>query len=145
MRTFVLIGLLLATQPSAAEVLRPVAAREFVAEKLFGFRCFEGTRGSGRIYNDGSVAGAIQIRGAGEPRQVTLPAGTLRLRGESYCASLAGVPFEPCFEVDRIGAREFRGSLLAVRWAFCEFTRGGDQASAAGYAGEARRRPNHSR
>ena len=124
--------------PCSAEPLRPDAAREFVVGKLFAFNCFEGTRGSGRIYSDGSVAGSIQLRGAGEPRYVTLPPSTLQVKGESYCASVAGIPFEPCFEVDRLNVEKFRGSLLGVRWAFCEFTKGSEPPATVDRARTAR-------
>jgi hypothetical protein len=129
-RVAVLLATLCLAQPSTAETLKPEAVRDFVAGKLFGFSCFEGTRGSGRIYSDGSLAGAVQIRGTGEARYVTLPAGTLLVNGESYCASIPGLTYQPCFEVERLNRQEFRGSLLGVRWAFCEFTRGSEGAIA---------------
>jgi hypothetical protein len=81
--------------------LTPDAARRFVAGKLFAFNCFDGSRGAGRIYGDGSVIGTIQFRGAGSARTVSLPAGTLRVRGEAVCASLQGMPFEPCFHIEK--------------------------------------------
>ena len=55
----------------------------------------------GRIFGDGSVEGDIQFRGASEMRQVRLPAGTLQVRGQTYCATIPGLPLEPCFNVDR--------------------------------------------
>jgi hypothetical protein len=72
---------------------------------------------------DGSVAGTIQIRGTGELRYVALPAGTLRIRGEHYCATHPRLMFEPCFEVVRTSAQSFRGSLLGFASLFCSFTR----------------------
>ena len=81
--------------------MRAADARRFIAGKHFAYNCFEGTSGNGRIYADGSVAGYIQIGGNGPRRYVVLPAGTLRVHGEQYCASLRGIPFEPCFNVDR--------------------------------------------
>ena len=114
-------------QPCAAETLSPDAVRTFVVGKHYAFRCFEGTQGSGRVYGDGSVAGTIQIRGIGEPRYVTLPAGTLLVRGQNYCASLPRLGFEPCFDVDRRSSQSFRGSLAGVGSLFCDFTRQGDR------------------
>lgn len=124
LRVALIIFIVCGVQPCAAETLLPAAVRDFVIGKLFDFHCFEGTRGSGRIFTDGSVAGTIQLKGTGQPRNATLPAGTLQVKGGFYCASLAGIPFEPCFEVDRVNSEKFRGSLLGSRWAFCEFTKG---------------------
>jgi len=78
-------------------------------------------RGAGRIYGDGSVIGTIQFRGAGPERTVSLPAGTLRARGEAVCASLRGMPFEPCFHIEKTDDRSFRGSWMG--FAYCDFTR----------------------
>ena len=56
--------------------------------------------------------GTIQFRGAGRERTVALPAGTLRVKGEAVCASLQGIPFEPCFLVEKTDHRSFRGSWM---------------------------------
>ena len=85
--------------------------------------CFEGTTGSGRIYADGSVAGYIQIRGTGPRRFVVLPAGTLRVKGDRYCASVRGVPFEPCFNLNRTSQVSFRGAVSGLGFAYCDFHR----------------------
>ena len=111
---------LLAAGPACAESLTPDAARRFVAGKLFAFNCFDGSRGAGRIYGDGSVIGTIQFRGAGPARTVSLPAGTLRVRGEAVCASLQGMAFEPCFYLEKTTERSFRGSWMG--FAYCDFT-----------------------
>ncbi len=115
--------ILLAAGSACAESLTPDAARRFVAGKLFAFNCFDGSRGAGRIYGDGSVNGTIQFRGAGLARTVLLPAGTLRVRGEAVCASLPGMPFEPCFHIEKTDDRSFRGSLSGLGFAYCDFTR----------------------
>jgi hypothetical protein len=112
---------LLAAGSARAESLNPDAARRFVAGKLFAFNCFDGSRGAGRIYGDGSVIGTIQFRGAGPERTVALPAGTLGVKGEAVCASLQGMPFEPCFHVEKTDDRSFRGSWMG--FAYCDFTR----------------------
>lgn len=106
-----------------AEPLAPDAARYFIAGKLFSYNCFDGTRGAGRIYNDGSVAGTIQIRGNGPLRHVMLPPGTLKIKGQSYCAAMHGLPIEPCFNVNRTTEASFRGSLYGLGFAYCDFTR----------------------
>src|SRR6266850_279904 len=125
---FVVAGLVaagsFAISRCGAEPLHPEAARQFIAGKMFAFNCFEGTRGAGYIYDDGSVAGHIQIRGAGPARYVVLPAGTVRVKGQSYCASVRGLPIEPCFKVDQMDARSFRGSISGMSFAYCDFTRG---------------------
>jgi hypothetical protein len=120
-RFAIVVVTLLAAVTAQAEVLSPEAARRFVAGKLFAFNCFDGSRGAGRIYGDGSVIGTIQVRGSGPVRSVWLPAGTLRVRGESWCASLQGMAFEPCFRLEKTTERSFRGSWLG--FAYCDFTR----------------------
>ena len=105
----------------AAEELGPEQARAFVVGKLFSYTCFEGTAGVGRIFADGSVGGTIRMRGKGPPRFATLPAGTIRVDGQSMCAHLAGLPFTPCFRVDRIDYKSFRGSLAGLNFAYCDF------------------------
>ena len=121
-RLAMVVLILLAAGSACAESLTPGAARHFVAGKLFAFHCFDGSRGAGRIYGDGSVIGNIQFRGAGPERTVSLPAGTLRVRGQAVCASLQGMPFEPCFQIDKTDDRSFRGSWMG--FAYCDFTRG---------------------
>jgi hypothetical protein len=120
-RFAIVVVTLLAAVTAQAEVLSPDAARRFVAGKLFAFNCFDGSRGAGRIYGDGSVIGTVQVRGTGPVRAVWLPAGTLRVRGEAWCASLQGMAFEPCFRLEKITERSFRGSWLG--FAYCDFTR----------------------
>ena len=109
--------------PAKAEEMRADEARRFIAGKHFAYNCFEGTSGNGRIYADGSVAGYIQVGGSGPRRYVVLPAGTLRMHGDRYCASLRGIPFEPCFNVDRTSQVSFRGSISGLGFAYCNFTR----------------------
>src|SRR2546430_4615235 len=117
-RFAIVVVTLLAAVTAQAEVLSPEAARRFVAGKLFAFNCFDGSRGAGRIYADGSVIGTIQMRGTGPVRAVWLPAGTLRTRGEAGGAALQGVAFEPGFRVEKIEARSFRGSVVGFSY-FC--------------------------
>ena len=97
---------LLVAWPALAEPLDVDAARRFVVGKTFAYNCFDGTRGAGRIQSDLSVAGTIQIRGNGPIRFVQLPPGTLKVKGEAVCASVRGIPFEPCFNVDRTDRAE---------------------------------------
>ena len=54
-RLAMVVLVLLAAGSACAESLNPDAARRFVAGKLFAFHCFDGSRGAGRIYGDGSV------------------------------------------------------------------------------------------
>jgi hypothetical protein len=116
-------GLVGTTVAASAEEMKAEAARQFIAGKLFSYNCFEGTSGQGRIQADGSVVGYIQIRGTGEPRFVALPAGTLRVKGDQYCASLRGLPFEPCFNVDRTSPISWRGAVSSLSFAYCNFHR----------------------
>ncbi len=111
--------------PAKADEMGVDEARRFIAGKYFAYSCFDGTSGDGKIYADGSVAGYIQEGGTGPRRFVALPAGTLRLRGTQYCASLPGVPFEPCFTLIRASNNSFRGSLFGLAFAYCDFVRRG--------------------
>ena len=115
----------LAVSSAFAVELRPDEARRFVVGKLFSFTCFDGTRGSGRIHGDGSVAGTIQFGGTGAVRYASLPAGTLRVNAEKVCATVRGVPFQPCFNVDKTDAQSFRGTVRGLSFAYCDFTRRG--------------------
>jgi hypothetical protein len=120
---------LLAAVPAFAGEMTAEEARRFVVGKTFTYTCFEGTRGQGRVYADGSVVGSIQFQGSGAVRYAHLPAGTLRVKGESVCATLRGLPFEPCFNLDRTGETSFRGSISGLGFASCEFTRHQARAS----------------
>jgi hypothetical protein len=110
--------------PASAGEMTPAEARRFVVGNLFSFTCFEGTRGAGRIYADGSVAGTIQFRGRGRVRYAKLPPGTLTVKGERVCANVRGLFFEPCFYLNKTSRRSFRGSLLGLSFAYCDFNRG---------------------
>jgi hypothetical protein len=105
-----------------AEDLGPEQARSFVVGKLFAYTCFEGTTGVGRIFPDGSVVGTIRMRGQGETRFAALPAGTIKLDGGAMCAHLSGLPITPCFHVQKIDYRSFRGSVSGLGFAYCDFT-----------------------
>jgi hypothetical protein len=119
----VLAALVAGAGSAAAEQLNVESARQFVVGKLFAFNCFEGTRGAGRIYPDGSVAGTVQFGGNGPVRYVVLPPNTVRQQGQAVCASVAGVPLQPCFNVDRTDPQSFRGSVSGLTFAYCDFTR----------------------
>jgi hypothetical protein len=96
-------------------------ARKFVAGKVFAFTCFDGTRGAGRVFDDGGAAGAVQFSGSGPIRHMRLPGNTLQIRGQAVCASIKGIPFEPCFNLDRKDERSFRGSVSGMGFAYCDF------------------------
>jgi hypothetical protein len=113
---------LLASAPALAASLDATAAQRLVLGKLFAFACFDGSRGAGRVYGDGSVIGTIQLRGSGPSHSVSLPAGTLKVKGETVCASLDGIPFEPCFDLNRTDDQSFRGSVSGFDFAYCDFT-----------------------
>lgn len=118
----IMAGFGVATSALAGE-LRPEEAKRFIAGKHFSYTCFDGSKGAGLISADGAVTGTIQIRGAGPVRFVTLPPGTIRVQSNSICASLHGMPFQPCFAVNQIDSRSFRGSLMGLSFAYCDFTR----------------------
>ena len=126
LRKAALVALIGIATPAVAEEMRPDEAKRFVAGKLFAYTCFDGPTGAGRIYSDGSVAGTIQIRGDGPVRHVTLPSGTIKMNPDSICASVRGVPFQPCFNVVKVDPVSFRGSLSGFGFAYCNFTRRGN-------------------
>ena len=128
----VLAGLTAATSAVAGEVMKADEARRFVVGKTFDFTCFEGTTGAGRVYNDGSVAGTIQFRGQGPVRFASLPADTLQVKGENVCAQVKGLPFQPCFNLDKKDQRSFRGSISGFGFAYCDFTRRSGRINVAG-------------
>ena len=74
-RYAIVVLTLFASSPALAETLGAEAARRFVLGKLFAFTCFDGTRGAGRVYDDGSVIGVIQFQGSGLVRSAWLPPG----------------------------------------------------------------------
>jgi hypothetical protein len=112
---------ILGTGWAAAEDLAPEQASAFVVGKLFSYTCFEGTAGIGRIFPDGSVVGTIRIRGEGETRFAALSPGTIRVDGPAICAHLSGLLITPCFRVQKIDNRSFRGSVAGLDFAYCDF------------------------
>jgi len=113
--------------PALAGMMSADEARKFVAGKVFAFTCVDGTRGVGRILDDMGAAGSVQFSGSGPIRHVRLPGNTLQVRGQSVCASLKGLPFEPCFNLDKRDERSFRGSVPGLGFAYCDFRHQGAQ------------------
>jgi hypothetical protein len=112
----------------AGQMMNADEARKFVAGKVFAFTCFDGTRGAGRVFEDGGAAGAVQFAGSGPLRHMRLPGNTLQVRGQAVCASIKGIPFEPCFNLDKKDERNFRGSVSGMGFAYCDFRhQGGTQ------------------
>ena len=107
--------------PALAGSMNADEARRFVSGKVFAFSCFDGTRGAGRILDDLGAAGSVQFSGSGPIRHVRLPGNTLQIRGQAVCASIKGLPFEPCFNLDNRDDRSFRGSVSGMGFAYCDF------------------------
>src|SRR6185437_9825889 len=107
--------------PALAGEMNADEARRLVAGKVFSFNCFDGTRGAGRILDDMGAVGAVQFSGSGPIRHIRLPGNTLQIRGQSVCASLRGLPFEPCFNLDKTSEVSFRGSVSGMSFAYCDF------------------------
>jgi len=107
--------------PALAGQMNADEARKFVAGKVFAFTCFDGTRGAGRVLDDMGATGAVQFSGAGPVRRLRLPGNTLQIRGQAICASIKGIPFEPCFNLDKKDDRSFRGSVSGMGFAYCDF------------------------
>ncbi|UVO27346.1 hypothetical protein [Bradyrhizobium arachidis] len=117
-----------AVVPAIAGSMNADEARRFVAGKVFAFTCFDGTKGAGRILDDLGAAGAVQFSGSGPVRHIRLPGNTLQIRGQNVCASIKGIPFEPCFNLDKRDDRSFRGSVSGMGFAYCDFHhQGGNQ------------------
>ena len=113
---------LLGAASAVAEELGPEQARAFVVGKLFSYMCFDGTAGVGRVFPDGSVVGTIRPGGQGPLRFAALPAGTIRVTNTSMCAHLNGLLIEPCFRVQKIDYKSFRGSIAGLSFAYCDFS-----------------------
>src|ERR1700684_4397308 len=107
--------------PALAGQMNADEARRFVAGKVFAFTCFDGTRGAGRVLDDMGATGAVQFSGAGPIRHLRLPGNTLQSRGKAVCASIKGIPFEPCFNLDKKDEVSFRGSVSGMGFAYCDF------------------------
>jgi hypothetical protein len=129
-RCAIAVATVLAAFPALAQNMNAEAARRFVTGKLFAFQCVDGSRGLGRIYDDGSIIGSIQYNGSGPMRSVWLPPGTLKVRGDAVCAKLKGLSFEPCFNLSRTGEQSFRGSVSGMgAIAYCDFVRRSNAAA----------------
>src|ERR1700761_553010 len=107
--------------PAFAGMMNADEARRFVNGKVFAFTCFDGTRGAGRILDDMGAIGSVQFSGAGPVRHIRLPGNTLQIRGQAVCASIKGIPFEPCFNLDKKDEVSFRGSGSGMGFAYCDF------------------------
>jgi hypothetical protein len=107
--------------PALAGTMNADEARRFVAGKVFVFTCFDGTRGAGRLLDDMGAAGSVQFSGSGPMRHIRLPGNTLQVRGQAVCASIKGIPFEPCFNLDKQDEHNFRGSVSGMGFAYCDF------------------------
>lgn len=133
LRAVVAAGVLFsAAVPALAGEMSAEEARRFVIGKYFTYNCFEGTRGGGRVHADGSVVGTIQFRGDGPVRFASMPAGTLKVKGDRVCASVRGLFFEPCFNIQQTSEHSFRGAVSGLGFAYCEFRRGGRVNVASG-------------
>src|SRR5215471_714315 len=107
--------------PAFAGMMDAEEARKFVIGKVFAFTCFDGTRGAGRVLDDMGAIGAVQFNGSGPMRHLRLPGNTLQIRGQSVCASIKGMPFDPCFNLDKKDEVSFRGSVSGMGFAYCDF------------------------
>jgi hypothetical protein len=122
-RFAIVIATLVAASPAFSQAMNADTARRFVVGKMFAFTCFDGSRGAGRIYGDGSVIGTLQSSSSGPARSMWMPAGTLRVKGDSVCAAVKGMMFEPCFTLTRTSDHSFRGAISGMGFAYCDFTR----------------------
>jgi len=125
LRAAVALTGLLAVAPALAEPMNAETARRFVAGKLFAFTCFEGSTGTGRIFNDGSVAGVVRMGGNGNTRFMHLPPGTLFPKESRICSNVKGAFFNPCFDLNKTSDKSFRGAVSGFGFAYCDFTRRG--------------------
>jgi hypothetical protein len=140
-RVAVVVACVLGASSAIAEELAPDQARAFVVGKLFAYNCFDGTEGVGRIFSDGSVVGTIRPSGQSQVRFATLPAGTIKTDGGAMCAHLPGLIFQPCFRVQKIDYRSFRGSLSGLSFAYCDFHQRNPRTQLTAGSGERVERP----
>jgi hypothetical protein len=118
------LGLMTVAPAAGQEVMNASSAQSFVAGKQFSYTCFDGTEGSGKVFADGSAFGTIRAMGRGDMRHMQLPAGTLFVKNDRICASIRGLPFEPCFHLTKTSETSFRGSVSGLSFMYCEFERG---------------------
>ena len=144
LRAAVALTGLLAVAPAFAEPMNAETARRFVAGKLFAFTCFEGSTGTGRIFNDGSVAGVMRMRADGPTRFMHLPPGSLYPKEGRICSHVKGAFFNPCFDLTKTSDRSFRGSISGFGFAYCDFTRRGHETIHASVAPETTGSVTHS-
>jgi hypothetical protein len=121
-RLAMVVACLLGAGPGFTQTMNADEARHFVVGKLFAFNCYNGSRGIGRMHEDGSVIGTIQFGGSGPGRSMWMPAGTFWVKGEMVCASLKGMLFDPCFNLTRTSDHSFRGAISGMSFAYCDFT-----------------------
>lgn len=121
LRGVIMAAAVLAAAPAIAGEMSGDEAKRWVTGKLFSYTCFEGTRGQGRVFADGSVIGTIQFQGAGPVRRAFLPANTLQVKGGVVCATVKGLPIEPCFNLTKMDAASFRGAISGLGFAYCDF------------------------
>ena len=133
-RAALALASLVSVTPVLAEPMNAEAARHFVAGKLFAFTCFEGSIGTGRIFNDGSVAGVVRMRGNGNTRFMHLPPGTLFPKEDRICSHVKGAFFNPCFDLNKTSGNSFRGTVSGFSFAYCDFTRRGRETVTASIA-----------
>ena len=74
----------------------------------------------GRIFADGSVVGTIRPGGRGGCGLCTCRPGRCGSRAPR-CAHLSGMIMQPCFRVEKIDYRRFRGSISSLGFAYCDF------------------------
>jgi hypothetical protein len=130
--------------PAFAGMMNADEARRFVSGKVFAFTCVDGTRGAGRILEDMGAIGSVQFAGSGPVRHIRLPGNTLLIRGQAVCASIKGIPFEPCFNLDKKDEVSFRGSVSGMGGlAYCDFHREGGAAQMMMARAVARTRSPH--
>jgi hypothetical protein len=132
LRVAIVCAFVVGAASAVAEELAPEQARAFVVGKLFSYTCFDGTVGMGRIFSDGSVVGTIRPGGQSQVRFAALPAGTIKVSSNAMCAHLAGLPIEPCFRVQKIDYRSFRGSISGLSFAYCDFYQRNPRAGIGG-------------
>jgi hypothetical protein len=53
------------------------------------------------------------------------------------CATLKGLSFEPCFNVNRTSEQSFRGSMSGMSIAYCDFIRRASVAGASRHGSDA--------
>ncbi len=120
-RVLVMCACFVGVVSASAEELAPEQARAFVAGKLFAYTCFDGTARDGP-YLPGWFRGRDHST-AGQQGSALCGVAAGHHQGDPNLdvRTSKGLPIEPCFRVQKLDVRSFRGSLSGLGFAYRDF------------------------